>query len=52
MNDDVKARLYGLGSVVAGIAMSWPTIFDRLRLARQGAPEVSVWSMASFLVGP
>ncbi len=52
MNDNVKTRCYGLGCVVAGVAISWPTIFDRLRLARQGVPEINVWSMASFLVGP
>ena len=52
MTDDAKARLYGLACVAAGIAISWPTVFDRLRLARQGAPEIGVWSMASFLVGP
>lgn len=52
MSPDGKARLYGLGCLVAGAALSWPTIFDRLRLARQGAPEISTWSMASFLVGP
>lgn len=52
MNDDVKTRLAGLGCVVAGVAISWPSIFDRLRIARQGVPSISTWSMASFLVGP
>ena len=52
MNPDVKARVSGLACVVAGAAISWPTIFDRLRLARQGVPQISTWSLASFLVGP
>ena len=52
MNDNVKTRLAGLGCVVAGAAISWPSIFDRLRIARQGVPSISTWSMASFLVGP
>jgi hypothetical protein len=52
MNDDVKARLAGFGCVVAGAAISWPSIFDRLRIARQGVPSISTWSTASFLVAP
>jgi hypothetical protein len=52
MNPDVKARLGGLACVLAGAAMSWPTIFDRLRLARQGVPEINTWSIASALAGP
>jgi hypothetical protein len=52
MNPDVKARLAGFACFVAGAAMSWPTIFDRLRLARQGVPEINTWSVASALVGP
>ena len=52
MKTDMKTRLAGLGCVVAGAAISWPTILDRLRLARQGVPQISTWSLASFLVGP
>jgi hypothetical protein len=52
MGPDVKTRLAGIACVLAGAAISWPTIFDRLRLARQGVPEISTWSLASFLVGP
>ena len=52
MNPDVKTRLAGLACVLAGAAISWPTIFDRLRLAQQGAPQINTWSLASFLVGP
>lgn len=52
MNADVKARLAGGACVVAGVAISWPTIFDRLRLARHGAPQIQTWSLASGLVGP
>lgn len=52
MSPDVKSRLSGLACVVAGIAISWPTIFDRLRLARQGVPEITTWSVTSALVGP
>lgn len=52
MSPDLKARLAGLGLVVAGIVTSWPTIFDRIRLARQGVPEISTWSVASAFVGP
>jgi hypothetical protein len=52
MNPDVKTRLAGIACVLAGAAISWPTIFDRLRLAEQGVPEISTWSLASFLVGP
>jgi hypothetical protein len=52
MNPDVKARLAGLACVVAGLAISWPTIFDRLRLARQGVAQLQTWSVASALVGP
>lgn len=52
MNADVKSRLGGLACVVAGLAISWPTIFDRLRLAQEGVPEISTWSLASALVGP
>ncbi|MDV3253578.1 hypothetical protein DevBK_19740 [Devosia sp. BK] len=37
---------------MAGVVISWPTIFDRLRLAQEGVPEISTWSLASFLVGP
>lgn len=52
MGSDTKVRLSGLGCVVAGVAISWPTMFDRLRMARQGAPTITTWSTASFLVGP
>lgn len=52
MNPDVKARLWGVGLIVIGAGISWPTIFDRIRLAQQGVPEISTWSLASFLVGP
>ncbi|RYF19999.1 MAG: hypothetical protein EOO77_08960 [Oxalobacteraceae bacterium] len=52
MNSDVKTRLAGFGCVVAGAAISWPSIFDRLRMAQQGVPTINTWSMASFLVGP
>lgn len=49
---DVKTRLAGFGCVVAGAAISWPTIFDRLRLAQQGVPQINTWSLTSALVGP
>ncbi len=52
MNDDGRRAFTDWPAWWPGIAISWPTIFDRLRLARQGAPEIGVWSMASFLVGP
>jgi hypothetical protein len=52
MNPDVKTRLAGFACVLAGAAISWPTIFDRLRLAREGAPQINTWSLASFMVGP
>ena len=52
MNPDLKTRIAGVTCVLAGAAISWPTIFDRLRLAEQGVPEISTWSLASFLVGP
>jgi len=52
MSPDLKARLAGLGLVVAGIVTSWPTIFDRIRLARQGVPEINTWSVTSAFVGP
>lgn len=37
---------------MAGALISWPAIFDRLRLAQQGIPTINTWSMASFLIGP
>lgn len=52
MNSDVKTRLGGFACVVAGALISWPSIFDRLRLAQQGVPTITTWSMASLLVGP
>ena len=52
MSPDLKTRLAGIACVVAGAAISWPTIFDRLRLAQQGVPEINTWSLASALVGP
>ena len=52
MNSDAKTRLVGFACVVAGALISWPAIFDRLRLAQQGASTINTWSMASFLVGP
>ena len=52
MNSDAKTRLGGVACVVAGALISWPTIFDRLRLAREGIPTINTWSLASFLVGP
>ncbi|KQN76810.1 hypothetical protein [Devosia sp. Leaf64] len=52
MYPDLKARLSGLACILAGVVISWPTIFDRLRLAQEGVPEISTWSLASFLVGP
>lgn len=52
MSPDLKARLGGLACIAAGVAISWPTIFDRLRLAGQGVPEINTWSIASALVGP
>lgn len=52
MNSDLKARLSGAVCVLIGAAISWPTIFDRIRLAKQGVPEISTWSLASMLVGP
>ncbi|GEM_PF-6812750 len=52
MNSDTKTRLSGFACLVAGALISWPAIFDRLRLAQQGIPTINTWSMASFLVGP
>ncbi|RYF41307.1 MAG: hypothetical protein EOO38_20850 [Cytophagaceae bacterium] len=52
MGSDLQARLAGVSCVVAGAAISWPAIFDRLRIAQQGAPTITTWSTASFLVGP
>lgn len=52
MNSDLKARLWGAVLIIIGAAISWPTIFDRIRLAQEDTPEISVWSLASFLVGP
>lgn len=52
MNSDLKARLSGAACVVIGAAISWPTIFDRIRLAQEGVPQISTWSLASLLVGP
>lgn len=52
MNPDVKARLGGLVCIVIGLAISWPAIFDRIRLAQQGVPEINTWSVMSALVGP
>lgn len=52
MNPDLKARLFGLALVVGGLLTSWPTIFDRIRLARMGVPEISTWSLTSAFVGP
>ena len=52
MRTDAKTRLSGLGCVVAGLLISWPAIFDRLRMAEAGAPRIQTWSMAAFLVGP
>jgi len=51
MNSDVKTRLAGLGCVAAGAVISWPAVFDRLRIAQTGVPRISTWSMASFLAG-
>ncbi len=52
MNSDSKARLSGAACILIGAAISWPTIFDRIRLAKEGVPEISTWSLASMLVGP
>lgn len=52
MNSDTKTRLGGFACLVAGALISWPAIFDRLRLAQKGIPTINTWSMASFLVGP
>jgi len=52
MTADLKARLSGMVCIIIGLAISWPTIFDRIRLAQEGVPEISSWSLASFLVGP
>ena len=52
MNPDLKTRLAGVLCVLAGVAISWPTMFDRLRLAQEGAPDITTWSLASFFVGP
>jgi hypothetical protein len=52
MQPDAKTRLAGLGCVVAGVLISWPAIFDRLRMAEAGAPRIQTWSMAAALVGP
>ena len=52
MNSDIKARLSGVVCILIGLAISWPTIFDRLQKAQAGEPTIHVWSMASFLVGP
>lgn len=52
MNADLKARLGGFACVAGGLAISWPTIFERLQKAQQGVDRIQVWSLASFLVGP
>jgi hypothetical protein len=52
MNPDMKTRLSGFACLLIGLAMSWPTIFERLQKAREGVPAIQVWSLASFLVGP
>lgn len=52
MNADVKHRLAGLACILAGAAISWPTIVERIQLAQQGAASIRTWSVASALVGP
>ena len=52
MNPDLKARLSGVVCILIGLAISWPTIFERLQKAQSGEPSINVWSLASFLVGP
>lgn len=52
MNSDVKHRLAGLACILAGGAISWPTIFERIQLAQQGVASIRTWSVASALVGP
>ena len=52
MNSEVKHRLAGLACILAGMAISWPTIFERIQLARLGAASIRGWGMGSALVGP